>query len=129
MADPVRDPLSRRERQILDLVYRLGEASVADVVSRIDDAPSYDSIRVTLGILERKGYVKHRQEGLRYIYVPAVPADEARRSALKHLLGTFFSGSPSRAILTLLDESSGRLSEEELDEIAAWIEQARQEEK
>jgi BlaI family transcriptional regulator, penicillinase repressor len=117
--------LSRRERQIMDVLYRLGEATAADIVARLPDAPAYNSVRVTLGILERKGYVGHRQEGPRYVYAPTIPADRAGRSAARHLLRTFFDGSPSRAILALLDSGSSRLSRMELDEIAAMIERAR----
>jgi BlaI family penicillinase repressor len=127
MAKPHYAHLSRRESQIMDIVYRLGEASVADVHQRMPDQPPYNSVRVTLGILEKKGYVRHRQEGQRYLYAPVVSPEKAKRSALRHLLKTFCEGSSSRAILTLLDMSSTRLSKEELDEIAEWIEQARKE--
>lgn len=111
----------------MDQLFLLGEASVADVVARLPDEPSYDAIRVTLSILEKKGFVMHRQEGPRYIYRPAIPTEQARRSALKHLLGTFFVGAPAKAILSILDLSSHRLSPEDLEEIAAWIEKAREE--
>ena len=127
MAKPLHTHLSRRESQIMDAVYRLGEASVADVACRLPDAPAYNAVRVTLGILEKKGYLTHRQDGPRYLYAPAVPADKAKLSALQHLMQTFFSGSPSSAILTLLDMSSAKLSEEELDEIAARIAAAKRE--
>jgi predicted transcriptional regulator len=115
--------LSRREREIMEILYRLGEASAADVVGRMDPDPGYDSVRVTLGILEKKGHVKHRQEGRRYIYTPTVPHETASRSAIRNVLHTFFRGSPSRAILALLGMS--RLSREELDVIAKWIEEER----
>lgn len=114
--------LSRREREIMDIVYRLGEARVSDVVNRMEDDPGYDSVRVTLGILAKKGHLRHRREGRRYVYSPTVPRDQASRSAVRNLLRTFFGGSPSRAILTMLDESSTHLSREELTEIAAWLE-------
>lgn len=107
----------------MNIVYRLGEASVADVVERMDDDPGYDSVRVTLGILEKKGHLKHRQEGRRYVYSPTVSHAKASRSAVRNLIHTFFRGSPSRAILTLLGMS--RLSREELDEIARAIEEER----
>lgn len=125
MKKPLHTHLSRRESQIMDIVYRLGEASVSDVVARMPDTPAYNSVRVTLGILEKKGYVRHRQEGQRYIYRPAVSPEKATESAVSHLLKTFFGGSPSKAILTLLDMSSERLSQEDLDQLAQWIEQAR----
>lgn len=115
--------LSRREREIMEILYRLGEASAADVVARMDPDPGYDSVRVTLGILEKKGHVKHRQEGRRYVYTPTVPHEAASRSAIRNVLHTFFRGSPSRAILALLGMS--RLSREELDVIAKWIEEER----
>lgn len=115
--------LSRREREIMEILYRLGEASTADVVGRMDPDPGYDSVRVTLGILEKKGHVKHRQEGRRYVYTPMVPHETASRSAIRNVLHTFFRGSPSRAILALLGMS--RLSREELDVIAKWIEEER----
>ena len=111
----------------MDVIYRLGEASVADVVARMPDKPAYNSIRVTLGILEKKGYVTHRQDGQRYIYRPALSPEKATKSALRHLLKTFFAGSPSKAILTLLDMSSERLTQTDLDQLAEWIEHARKE--
>jgi predicted transcriptional regulator len=115
--------LSRREREIMEILYRLGEASAAAVVGRMDPDPGYDSVRVTLGILEKKGHVKHRQDGRRYVYTPKVPHETASRSAIRNVLHTFFRGSPSRAILALLGMS--RLSREELDVIAKWIEEER----
>lgn len=127
MNKPIHTHLSRRESQIMDIVYRLGEVSVADVVGHMPDEPAYNSVRVTLGILERKGYVKHRQEKRRYLYAPVLAPDTATRSAMSHMMKTFFGGSPSRAILTMLDMSSARLSKQELAEIAAWIEQAKEE--
>ena len=125
MTHPVSAPLSRREREIMEIVYRLGEATASDVTSALPDKPSYDTIRVTLGILERKGHVKHRRDGRRYVFTPTVPADRASRAAMRSLLRTFYRGKPSAAILTMLDESSARLSKEELDEIAEWIERER----
>lgn len=119
--------LSRRESQIMDTLHALGEADVAAVVERMPDGPTYDSVRVTLAILERKGCVKHRQDGQRYVYSPAAAPEKAKHSALGHLLDTFFAGSAPQAILTLLSMSSSRLSRGELDEIASWIEEARKE--
>jgi BlaI family penicillinase repressor len=103
----------------------MGEATVAEVASRIPDRPTYNSVRVTLGILERKGHVRHRRDGRRYVYWPTVPHEEASRSAARELLKTFFSTSPSKAVLTMLDLSEPRLTERELEEIAGWIERAR----
>jgi BlaI family transcriptional regulator, penicillinase repressor len=127
MPQPLQNGLSRRERQIMDVLYRLGEAGTAEVVRHLSDHPAYNSVRVTLGILERKGFVRHRREGARYVYAPTVPAEKARESALRHLVRTFFRGSPSKAVLTLLDSPSTRLSPEELNELAAWVEAAKRE--
>lgn len=117
--------LSRRESQIMDVLFRLGEASVSDVVARMPDDPSYNTVRVTLGILENKGYVRHREDGPRYLYSPAQSLEQVKRSATRHLLQTFYQGSPSRAILSLLGMSAKHLTQEDLDEIAGWIEEAK----
>lgn len=109
----------------MDALYRLGEGAVADVTRSIPGEPSPDSVRVTLGILEKKGWVTHTREGVRNIYVPTVPATRARRQAAKHLTRTFFEGKPSRAILALLDMSSDQLTREEIEEISARIERTR----
>jgi predicted transcriptional regulator len=127
MTQPPQNQLSRRERQIMDVIYRLGEAGTAEVVDHLPDRPAYNSIRVTLGILERKGIVRHRREGNRYVYTPTVPAEAMRESALRHLVRTLFRGSSSKAVLTLLDSPSTRLSKEELSELAAWVEAAKRE--
>ena len=113
----------------MDVVYLLGEATAADVCERLPEGPTRDTVRVTLAMLEKKGFVKHRREHNRNVYSPTVPASRARRSAMQHLLKTFYADSHSRAILTLLDLTSTRLSEEELDEIAEWIDRARKEKK
>ncbi len=126
MSPPHIADLSRREREIMDIVYRLGEAGANDVASKMRDDPGYDSVRVTLGILEKKGHLKHRQDGRRYVYIPTVPHKKATQSAFRNLLQTFFRGSPSKAVLSLLDMSSRRLSRRELDEIAEWIEKERE---
>ena len=118
---------SRREREIMDAVYRLGEAGAADVAKHLNDEDGYDSIRVILGILEKKGYLRHRREGKRHVYRPTVSRDRATRFALSHVMRTFFQGSPSSAILALLDMSSENLSPEELEEIASRIEDATRE--
>ena len=117
--------LSRRERQIMDIVYRLGEAGAGEVAKLLSDTPSYNSVRVTLGILEKKGFLRHRQDGPRYIYAPTIAAERARRTAMKHVVSTFFQGSPGAAILALLD-GTARLGRDELDEIAEAIDHARQ---
>ncbi|HUQ82915.1 MAG TPA: BlaI/MecI/CopY family transcriptional regulator [Gemmatimonadaceae bacterium] len=117
--------LSRRERGIMDALYRLGSGSVADVVAQLGDPEAHDSVRVTLGILEKKGVVTHRADGPRYIYAPAVPKERASKLAARDLLRTFFEGSPSRAILALLDESDRNLSAADLEEIEGWITAAK----
>ncbi|HKY61019.1 MAG TPA: BlaI/MecI/CopY family transcriptional regulator [Gemmatimonadota bacterium] len=121
---PPQARLSRLERNIVDALYRLSEGAVADVLRVMPGEPSYDSVRVTLGILEKKGYVTHRREGARYVYRPTVSAEQARGQAARHLTRTFFGGKPSRAILTLLDMSAGQMTRDELDEIAVRIERA-----
>lgn len=115
---------SRREREIMDAIYHLGEAGASDVARHLEDDDGYDSIRVTLGILEKKGFLTHRRDGKRHIYRPTVSREEARRSAMSHLMSTFFHDSPSSAILAFLDMSSENLTSEDLDEIARHMEQA-----
>ena len=126
MNNPFRKPLSRRETQIMDVVFQLGEATAADIVERLPDPPSYSSIRALLTILEEKGHLTHRKEGARYTYAPTLPADKAKKSALSHLVKTFFSGSAQQVVATLL--STNDLSPEDLDELAKLIEEARKEE-
>ncbi len=119
----IHSQLSRRESQIIDIVYQLGEASVSDILKLMDDPPSYDSVRIILGILTEKGHLKHYTAGRRYIYQPTIPQGKASRSAIQSLIHTFFGGSPSKAILTLLDMSSDSMSAEELEQIAAHLEE------
>jgi predicted transcriptional regulator len=125
MVQPLQHSLSRRERQIMDALFRLRDGSVADVQEAIPDAPGYSAVRAHLRILEEKGYVTHRQEGPRYVYQPAVARDKAKRSALRHLVDTFFGGSAEQAMAALLDEDASRLSEDELDGLARLIDAAR----
>jgi predicted transcriptional regulator len=127
MSDSLHLHLSRRERQIMDVVFHLGEVSVADVVERIPDHPSYNTVRNTMAILERKGHLQHRQDGQRYLFAPMDSVDQAKRSAVSHLIETFFQGSRPKAVLALLGTSEPQLSQEDLDEIAAYIERARKE--
>jgi BlaI family transcriptional regulator, penicillinase repressor len=117
--------LSRRERQIMDVLYQLGEGSVADVVRELPDEPGYDAIRVTLGILHKRGVVQFRKDGARHIFSPTVARRHASSSALSHVLKTFFGGSPSKAVLALLDSSASKLTADDLEEIAAWVRQAK----
>ncbi|HEY7056993.1 MAG TPA: BlaI/MecI/CopY family transcriptional regulator [Vicinamibacterales bacterium] len=117
--------LSRRERQILDILYQKGRATAADVQAELPEPPSYSAVRALLRILEDKGHIRHEQDGPRYVYLPTVARDNAKRSALRHILQTFFDGSAEQAISALLDEPSTRLSREELDRLARLIDGAR----
>ena len=119
--------LSRRERQIMDILYQRGKASAAEVREAMPDAPSYSAVRAMLRVLEDKGHVRHQEEGLKYVFLPVVGREKAKRSAVKHLLATFFEDSPEQIVAALLDVSSTRLTPEELDRMAALIEQARKE--
>lgn len=124
MAKP---PLSRREREIMDVLHAGEALTVADVQKRMPDPPSYSSVRALLRILEDKGHVRHEAQGPRYLYSPVVSRAAARRSALKALVETFFDGSPAQAAAALLDDSRSKLSGEELDRIAEIITKARKE--
>jgi BlaI family penicillinase repressor len=117
--------LSRRERQIMDVLYQKGRATALEVQESLPDPPSYSAVRALLRILEDKGHVRHEQDGPRYIFTPKMPRDKARRSAIRHLMETFFEDSPEQAVAALLDVSSSKLSEEELDRLARLIENAR----
>jgi BlaI family penicillinase repressor len=117
--------LSRREREIMKVLYRHGEATVREVADRLADGPGYNTIRVTLGILERKGRITHREDGRRYVYRPVVDPERASRGAVRDVLKTFFAKRPSEAILAMLDEASTQLSADELDEIEEWIRRNR----
>ncbi|MCA1562407.1 MAG: BlaI/MecI/CopY family transcriptional regulator [Acidobacteria bacterium] len=117
--------LSRRERQIIDILYSQGRATAADVQTALPDPPSYSAVRAMLRILEVKGHIRHEQDGPRYIYLPTVARGSAQRSALHHMVHTFFEGSAEQAISALLDDSSSRMSDVELDRLARLIDQAR----
>jgi predicted transcriptional regulator len=119
--------LSRRERQIMDFLYRHGRATAADVQANIPDPPGYSAVRAMLRVLEEKGHVRHEQDGPRYVYVPRVARDRAKRQALRHVVQTFFDGSAEQAMAALLDDRSAKLSDEDLDRLARLIDQARQE--
>lgn len=119
--------LSRRERQIMEILYQRGKASASEVREAMPDAPSYSAVRAMLRVLEDKGHIRHQEEGLKYVYAPVVARDKAKRSAVKHLLETFFAGSPEQAVAALLDVSATRLTPEELDRMAGMIEKARRE--
>jgi predicted transcriptional regulator len=119
--------LSRRERQIMDVVYRLGRATVAEVQAGIPDPPTYSAVRALLSILERKRHLRHEHQHGRYVYLPVVTREKARRSALRRVVKTFFDGSTEQAVAALLDMSQAAGSSAELDRLARLIEQARKE--
>jgi BlaI family transcriptional regulator, penicillinase repressor len=119
--------LSRRERQIMDILYQRGRASAGEIHEALPDAPTYSAVRAKLRVLEEKGHVRHQEEALRYVYLPTVARDTARRSALRHLVSTFFEGSVEQAVAALVDLSASELSREELDRISSLIEQAKEE--
>ncbi|MCH8960330.1 MAG: BlaI/MecI/CopY family transcriptional regulator [Bacteroidetes bacterium] len=121
MATPSHNQLSRRERQIMDIIYRLGEATAAEVMENLPDPPSYSAVRALMRILEEKAHLRHRQEGPRYVYTPTVPLDAAKQSALKHVLSTFFEGSVSQAVAALLDLGRDDLTDAELERLARLI--------
>lgn len=119
--------LTRRERQIMDVLYRDGEGTVAEVMAQLPDPPSYSAVRATMNVLEEKGHIRHKQDGPRYVYLPAVPRDRARRAALNHLLQTFFDGSAESAVVALLQMSDNTLSPSDFERLAAEVRKARQE--
>ena len=118
--------LSRRERQVLDVLHRLGQASAAGVRAALADPPSDSAVRTHLRILEEKGHVRHEQDGPRYVYRPVVAREAAGRTALRHLVQTFFDDAPERAVAALLDDAAADLSDADLDRLDAMIRQARQ---
>lgn len=119
--------LSRRERQIMDVVYRRGRATAAEVLEDLPDPPSYSAVRAMLRVLEEKGELRHEQDGPRYVFLPTVPREQARRSALRNLVRTFFDGSTEQAVAALLDPADGKLSDAELARLARLINRARKE--
>jgi predicted transcriptional regulator len=128
MAKPTHGPhatLSRRERQIVDILYRLGRATAGEVMAELPGDPSYSTVRTQLRVLEEKGHVRHEEQGLRYVYVPAVPRHAARKSALRHLVDTFFDGSAEKTVAALLGGESARLSDAELERLSELIARAR----
>lgn len=119
--------LSRRERQIMDIVYRRGSATATEVRESLPDPPSYSAVRAMLRILEEKGHVRHEQDGPRYVFHATLSVESARRSALRRMLQTFFDNSLEEAVATLLDVESSNVTEEELERLARMIEAARKE--
>lgn len=125
MIKPGLPQLSRRERQIMDTLYRSGRASAADIQARLPDAPGYSAVRAMLRILEEKGHVRHDLDGPRYVYMPTVARDRARRSALRHIVQTFFDGSAAQVMAALVDMAPRGLTDEELAELRQLIDRAR----
>jgi len=119
--------LGRRERQLVEAVYRLRRATVSEVLAELPDPPSYSAVRAMLGKLEGKGYLKHVEEGPRYLYMPAVPAEKARRTALQNLVDTFFSGSAEQAAVALLKLGDSKISADSLKFFAEQVRQAKEE--
>jgi len=120
--------LSRRERQIMDVLYQRGRATAAEIHKALPDPPTYSAVRAKLRVLEEKGHVRHREEALRYVYLPTVARDTARLSALRHLVSTFFEGSVEAAVAALLDLSASNLPAKELDRISKLIQEAKRKE-
>ena len=119
-----RTTLSRRERQMMDILYRRGRATASEILEELPDPPSYSAVRAKLRVLEEKGHVRHQEQALRYVYLPVVTRDKARQSALRHMLATFFENSTEQAITALLNLKGG-LDADKLDRLAALIEEAK----
>jgi predicted transcriptional regulator len=127
MTKPSTSTLTRREREIMDILYRRSRATAAEVLEDMTDPPTYSAVRALLRILEDEGHIKHVQDGPRYVYLPAVARSDARKSALSHVVTTFFDGSVEQAVATLVESSRSKLSKEELERLAQLIEKARKE--
>ena len=127
MTKPLHSALSRRERQIMDILYRRGRAAAGEVMADLPGEPSYSTVRTQLRVLEEKGHVVHEEDGPRYVYAPAVPRHAARRSALRHLVNTFFDGSAEQVVAAVLGGEAARLTDADLDRIARLVEKARKE--
>jgi predicted transcriptional regulator len=125
MPRPPHSALSRRERQIMDILYRLGRATANEVMAELPGEPNYSTVRTQLRVLETKGHIRHEEHGLRYVYIPTAPRHSVRLSALKHIIETFFEGSTEKVFSTLLGSEGSKLSDEDLDRLASLIEKAR----
>jgi predicted transcriptional regulator len=125
MSERLQTTLTRRERQIMDILYRRLRATGAEVMEDLPGTPSYSTVRTQLRVLERKGHVRHEEQGAKFIYMPAVPRRSARKSALRHLVDTFFDGSVEKVVGALLGGEGARITEQELDRIAAQVDRAR----
>jgi predicted transcriptional regulator len=122
-----RKSLSRREREMMDIIYRSGHATAIEVMDAMAEPPSYSAVRATLRVLEQKGHLRHENDGTRYVYKPTVGRDRARVSALDHIVATFFDGSVTNVVATLLDNSKKKLDRDELERLSALIDKARKE--
>src|SRR5438552_13407753 len=122
-------PLARRERQIMDVLYKLERATVGQVLAALPDQLNYSTVRAQLRVLEEKGHLRHEEHGLRYVYTPKIPRHVVRQSALKHLVDTFFEGSAGKAVAALLGKEGFNISEEELERISELIDKAKKEDK
>jgi BlaI family transcriptional regulator, penicillinase repressor len=127
MRKPLHAVLTRRERQIMDILFRRGRATAAEVMEELSGEPSYSTVRTQLRVLEEKGHARHEEEGLRYVYMPALARTAARKSALRHLVDTFFDGSAENVVAALLGGGGARVSEEEMQRIADLVAKARKE--
>lgn len=127
MNNTLLNKLSRRERQIMDIIYRFGQATAAEVLENLPDPPSYSAVRAMLSVLEKKELLKHHQDGPRYVYLPTVAPEKAQHSAMENLLQTFFEGSTAQAVAALLDMSKEDMSDADLDRLSKMIDQAKQE--
>ncbi len=122
-----RSALARREKEVMDVIYRLGRATVSEVRAQLPNPPSYSAVRATLGVLERKGHLTHEHDGKRYDYLPTVDKQRARANALDHLTRTFFDGSPEAVVAALMESRGPELSEDALGRLSRLIEEAREE--
>jgi BlaI family transcriptional regulator, penicillinase repressor len=129
MPDPLASQLSRRERQIMDVLFQLGEATAAEVQERLPEPPSYSAVRAMLRILEEKGHVGHYEDGPRYVFMPTMARETASRNAVTHLLKTFFNGSVEQAMAALLDGADRKMSREEIERLTRLIEQRKREDR
>jgi predicted transcriptional regulator len=127
MSTALHSVLTRRERQIMDILFRRGRATAAEVMEELPGEPSYSTVRTQLRVLEEKGHVRHEEDGVRFIYAPAVTRQSARKSALRHLVETFFDGSPEKAVAALLGGEGAKLTDDQLERIASMIDKARKE--
>ena len=127
MSKSIHTNLSRRERQIMDILYRRGRATAGEVMEDLTGEPNYSTVRTQLRVLEEKGHIKHEEHGLRYVYSPTVPRSTVRQSALKHLIDTFFGGSTEKVVSALIGGDASNLSHEELERISQLIAKAKKE--